>query len=309
MDLFNLKQASILVVDDEPINIQLVHQLLSSEYDIFMATSGSDAVKICRQERPDLVLLDVNMPDISGLEVCRQLKADSDTYDIPVIFITSFTDTQSEIDCWEAGALDFVRKPINQLTLINRVKSHLTLKFQSDILKKHAYSDGLTSIPNRRYFDENCHDFWQRCEKSNQGISLILFDIDYFKLYNDHYGHLAGDDCLRSIAQLLDNEVTTTSKGFVARYGGEEFVAVIPNLRCSQVEKLIQLIYKKVLELNIEHVTSLLNSKQVTLSAGAAFCHFPSSKTLEEALEITDVQLYQAKENGRNCFVITDINK
>ena len=148
------EQAVILVVDDQPINIQVIYQILGGSYKILMATSGAQAIKVCTDSLPDLVLMDVLMPEQDGLETCRQMKAQETIADIPVIFVTAAQQQEEEDACWQAGAVDFIQKPVNANTLRHRVNAHLTLKKQSDLLRSLAFIDGLTHVYNRRYFDQ-----------------------------------------------------------------------------------------------------------------------------------------------------------
>ena len=194
------RRAQLLIVDDNAINISLINSILTTEYDVFMATSGREALEMCRNAPPDLVLLDVMMPDIDGLEVCRQLKQHPKTSEIPIIFVTAGYTATDEETCWSAGCVDFVTKPVNSATLLNRIRAHLKLKFHVDALKAMVFIDGLTGISNRRFFDERLDAEWRRCARSGSCLALLMIDVDFFKHYNDRYGHLAGDDCLKSIA-------------------------------------------------------------------------------------------------------------
>ena len=145
----------LLVVDDQPMNIRALHEIFAATHDVFMATSGEQALAFCRATPPDLVLLDVVMPQMSGLEVCRRLKQDPETALIPVIFVTALDDpAEEEAACWKAGGVDFITKPINAQTTRNRVRAHLTLKRQADVLRRLAWIDGLTGLANKRQFDE-----------------------------------------------------------------------------------------------------------------------------------------------------------
>ena len=154
MEQFNLQAAKILVVDDNPINIEVVFGSLGEEFDVYMANAGEKALRLCDKKHFDLILLDIDLPGISGLDVCKKLNLDENTRDIPVIFITAYEDEESEIACWEAGCVDFIKKPINQITLKKRVDAHLRLKLQSDLLRRSANTDGLTS----QYLMYSCHD-------------------------------------------------------------------------------------------------------------------------------------------------------
>ncbi|MCG6362080.1 diguanylate cyclase [Vibrio fluvialis] len=289
---------TVLVVDDQATNIQLIYQLLKNEYDVLMATTGQQAIAVCREHKPDLILMDVLMPDINGWETCKILKRDPDIATIPVIFVTALTDQDDENACWDAGAVDFLQKPINANTLKHRVRAHLTLKHQSDLLRSLAYVDGLTGISSRRHFDQYIEAQMGHAFRKQESLGVLLIDIDFFKQYNDRYGHIAGDDCLRQVAQSL-KQSCLRSADMVARYGGEEFVLVLPDTNERGLERIAQRIKQQLEQEAIAHIgspTSLL-----TVSAGGAV-YLPGELPdgAEAMLILADTMLYKAKAEGRN---------
>ncbi|WP_257939302.1 diguanylate cyclase [Vibrio fluvialis] len=289
---------TVLVVDDQATNIQLIYQLLKNEYDVLMATTGQQAIAVCREHKPDLILMDVLMPDINGWETCKILKRDPDIATIPVIFVTALTDQDDENACWDAGAVDFLQKPINANTLKHRVRAHLTLKHQSDLLRSLAYVDGLTGISSRRHFDQYMEAQMGHAFRKQESLGVLLIDIDFFKQYNDRYGHIAGDDCLRQVAQSL-KQSCLRSADMVARYGGEEFVLVLPDTNERGLERIAQRIKQQLEQEAIAHIgspTSLL-----TVSAGGAV-YLPGELPdgAEAMLILADTMLYKAKAEGRN---------
>ncbi|EPR7547810.1 diguanylate cyclase [Vibrio fluvialis] len=289
---------TVLVVDDQATNIQLIYQLLKNEYDVLMATTGQQAIAVCREHKPDLILMDVLMPDINGWETCKILKRDPDIATIPVIFVTALTDQDDENACWDAGAVDFLQKPINANTLKHRVRAHLTLKHQSDFLRSLAYVDGLTGISSRRHFDQYMEAQMGHAFRKQESLGVLLIDIDFFKQYNDRYGHIAGDDCLRQVAQSL-KQSCLRSADMVARYGGEEFVLVLPDTNERGLERIAQRIKQQLEQEAIAHIgspTSLL-----TVSAGGAV-YLPGELPdgAEAMLILADTMLYKAKAEGRN---------
>ncbi len=294
---FNQRRGRLLVVDDQPINIQAIHQIFADTHDVFMATNGQQALDFCHNTPPDLVLLDVEMSGMDGLEVCRRLKQNVDTQSIPVIFVTANNHPDHENACWLAGGVDFVNKPVNPMTLQNRVRAHLTLKFQFDLLHNLAFVDGLTGIANRRLFDERLDAEWRRCKRSQQPLSLIMIDIDYFKLYNDHYGHQMGDDCLRAVARALKTRILRPYD-LLARYGGEEFVCLLPETDLTGATVIANALLDAVKSLKIEHVRSNLD-QFVSISVGVASEDFVGERTSDELLQRADARLYQAKRKGR----------
>jgi diguanylate cyclase (GGDEF)-like protein len=297
--LASLGKATILVVDDQPANIQLIFHMLGDEYQILMATSGQQALQVCQDSMPDLVLLDVMMPGMDGLQTCLALKADEAVASIPVIFVTGLQKQQEEDTCWQAGAVDFIQKPVNANTLLHRVKAHLTLKRQSDFLHSLAYVDGLTGIFNRRYLDNTLEKQIAIGKRQQQHeISVLMIDIDHFKLFNDQFGHMAGDEALRRVAETLELSCLRPAD-IVARYGGEEFVIILPNTDAKGAAFIAAKIIKSVVALAIPHPATEQGS--VTISVGIATSSYDVA-TRDQITELADQQLYVAKQSGRNCF-------
>jgi diguanylate cyclase (GGDEF)-like protein len=295
-DLRN-QRARILVVDDQPVNIRAIHQIFADDHDVFMATNGEQAIAFCQKTPPDMVLLDVMMPGMDGLEVCSRLKRHRETQSIPVIFVTSYQHSHDETACWEAGGVDFVNKPVNPTTLRNRVRAHLSLKFQSDMLRGMAFIDGLTNIANRRCFDDKLQAEWRRCSRSGSALGLLMIDVDFFKRYNDHYGHQAGDDCLRLVALVLKSNLKRPFD-LAARYGGEEFACLLPETDLVGASVTAATLEDAVRKLQIEHVKSDI-AQVVTISVGASACYPNRHDTSASLVQMADSQLYLAKQRGR----------
>ena len=293
----------LLIVDDQPINIQVIHQIFSTDCQVFMATSGPQALAICKDNPPDLVLLDVVMPGMDGFEVCAQLQADEATKNIPIIFVTAHSDASQETIGLAAGAVDFISKPVNPAVVRARVKTHLTLKFQSDLLRQLVFMDGLTGVFNRRHFDQQLAKEWARATRNESALSVILVDVDFFKRYNDLYGHQSGDDCLKTIATALKNTLRRPAD-IVARYGGEEFVCVLPDTPFKEALEFAQHLEAMIRAIEIPHADSVI-SPFVTISLGVASrvesgdsgIHTVSDPA--ELVSLTDARLYRAKSRGR----------
>ena len=301
---FNMKidtKPKLLIVDDQTINIQLLNQAFSAEFQVFMATSGAKALAICAAQSPDLVLLDVMMPEMDGYEVCTRLKANPKTADIPVIFVTAHTDEASEERGLEVGAVDFISKPINMKIVRARVKAHIALKQQSDVLRNFAFIDGLTGVRNRRYFDEHLAIEVAGAQRNKLPLSLILIDVDFFKRFNDCYGHQAGDDCLRRLAMLLQACLKRPAD-FVARYGGEEFVCLLPDTNLQGALALAEDIRGAALACHIAHAESSV-CDWVTLSLGVSVMGTDGPNPSDELIKLADANLYLAKHQGRNRVV------
>ncbi len=287
----------LLVVDDQPINIQVMHQIFAADCQVFMATSAAQALQFCRTTPPDLVLLDIVMPDMDGFEVCTRLKADPATRDIPVIFVTAHTEADQETRGLELGAVDFISKPVVPAVVRARVKTQLTLKFQSDVLRKLVFLDGLTGVFNRRYFDQQLAIEVARSARAQSPLALIMLDVDFFKRFNDHYGHQAGDDCLRTVAQTL-KACLRRPADLVARYGGEEFACILPDTAFSDAMALARELEQAVRQQAMAHADSSV-ADVVTISLGVAGQNGQNPCKAAELLALADAQLYQAKHAGR----------
>ncbi|MDD2811687.1 diguanylate cyclase [Rhodoferax sp.] len=287
----------LLVVDDQPINIQVMHQIFAADCQVFMSTSAAQALQFCRTTPPDLVLLDIVMPDMDGFEVCTRLKADPATRDIPVIFVTAHTEADQETRGLELGAVDFISKPVVPAVVRARVKTQLTLKFQSDVLRKLVFLDGLTGVFNRRYFDQQLAIEVARSARAQSPLALIMLDVDFFKRFNDHYGHQAGDDCLRTVAQTL-KACLRRPADLVARYGGEEFACILPDTAFSDAMALARELEQAVRQQAMAHADSSV-ADVVTISLGVAGQNGQNPCKAAELLALADAQLYQAKHAGR----------
>ena len=298
MDESSQKQ-SVLVVDDSPENITILGALLRSDYTVRVATNGEKALKIVASDNPpDLILLDVVMPGIDGYEVCKRIKSDSRTKNIPIIFITAKSTEEDEIKGFEIGAVDYVTKPFSPVVVKARVRTHVELKKYRDFLENTAYCDGLTAIANRRRFDEYYELVWNFAVRGSLPLSLIMIDIDHFKLFNDNYGHQAGDECLIKIANMLSTSVKRKTD-VVARYGGEEFVCVLPNTGIDGALVMAENFRTNILSLQIPHIHSSAGN-YVTISQGVSTT-IPTKDLSPNALVLAaDEALYKSKENGRN---------
>jgi diguanylate cyclase (GGDEF)-like protein len=288
----------LLIVDDQPLNIRLFHEIFHADHEVFFATSGEDALEFCRTNFPDLILLDVVMPGLNGYEVCRRLKQDERTREIPVIFVTAQSEATEEEDGLAAGAVDFIAKSASANVMRARVATLITLKRQSDLLRRMARVDALTGVANRRHFDETLNSEWRRCMRSGTPLSLVLIDLDHFKLFNDHYGHQAGDSCLQQVSACL-RAGFARSHDLVARYGGEEFVCVMPETFLEGAEAKAQALEKAVRALRIPHDKSAVAGGIVTISLGVAVAMPNVGEECAALIQCADRSLYMAKDAGR----------
>ncbi|MBL8485390.1 MAG: response regulator, partial [Rhodocyclaceae bacterium] len=193
-------QQSILLVDDNPPAIQLMGRMLADHGELRFATSGPAALALMRGAPPDLVLLDAEMPGMSGFEVCTAMKCEADLADIPIIFVTGHDSPEFEVAALDMGAADFIAKPVHEPLLRARVRTQLRLKTLADELRRVAAQDDLTGTANRRGFERALEREWRRSQRTGEPLSLMIIDVDHFKLYNDHYGHVAGDAALSAVA-------------------------------------------------------------------------------------------------------------
>lgn len=287
----------LLVVDDQPANVQALYQALSDEHQILVATNGEQALVLARDKRPDLILLDIVMEGLDGLEVCRRLKADEATQAIPVIFVTGLSGEADEAHGLEIGAVDFITKPIHPAVVRARVRTHLVLKQQSDLLRTLALVDALTGVPNRRFFDEQFAADWRRALRDGHSIALVMIDVDAFKRYNDHYGHQAGDHALQRVARSVGAGLARPGDR-LARYGGEEFACILPDTDTAGALEVAQRLGRAVHDLGIEHVHSAIDGV-LTISLGVAAIMPTPGDEPAELLRRADEQLYEAKRLGR----------
>ena len=300
MPLFDPKKSQILIVDDDISIIHLLGEILRGTAQITFATKGEQAIKMAQANQPDLILLDISMAEMDGFEVCRQLKLDPDTKELPIIFMTAQDGKESEIKCFEAGAVDFVLKPFNPRVVLARVNVHLRLKQHVEMLGTLANRDGLTGLFNRRYFDEIYESEYRRHQRHQLPLGVVMIDIDCFKKYNDYYGHVDGDEVLRRVAKAL-TAVCKRPGELVARFGGEEVVALIPHIDPQNLTNLGESFCTVVRELQIPHLQNDAGS-HVTVSVGIVSA-IPSMDLFQNALlEAADKTLYSAKHHGRNRF-------
>ena len=288
----------VLVADDDAINRQVLGELLKPDYTVIMAKSGAQALEKAAQHAPDLILLDVVMPDMDGYEVLRRLRADAQTAHISVIFISGLDRPEDEANGLNMGASDYIAKPFNRTVVTARVALHLQVVRQRHMLERLANIDGLTELANRRRFDERFAAEWTRAQSTGHALSLALLDIDCFKQYNDHYGHPAGDRVLRSVARNAASFMRRPVD-LAARYGGEELVLLMPDTAAAQARQLAHGICAAIEQMGIAHDASPVNCV-LTASVGGATLRHGGAESAADLLDAVDAQLYRAKRAGRN---------
>ena len=316
-------QSNILLVDDDPGTIQLLGRILSTSGNLRFATSGAAALQVARDSVPDLMLLDAQMPGMDGFEVLKALKADPVLAEVPVIFVTSHRAPEFEVEGFRLGAVDFIVKPVVAPIVVARVSAQLRVKHMAEALRQISNVDALTGVANRRRFDDALETEWRRGRRARNPLSLLMVDVDHFKLYNDRYGHPAGDACLRRVADAL-SKVGVRPADLVARYGGEEFALVLPDTPRSGAERVAWHCLQSVGALAIAHDASP-TAPCISVSIGIACYDVESACWVEHAesspfaddathrctasdlVHAADKALYAAKQAGRARAMLLDI--
>ncbi|UHL65449.1 diguanylate cyclase [Paralcaligenes sp. KSB-10] len=292
------RRQKVLIVDDLPINVTFASVALEPLCSALTAYSGAEALQLAMEHQPDLILLDIRMPGMDGLEVCRRLKANRSTASIPVVFLTSLTDEENEEQGLSLGAIDYIAKPFSIPVLRARIRNHLELSRQRVLLERLSHRDGLTGIANRREFDKTLEREWQRMAELAQPLALLMIDVDTFKRYNDTCGHQAGDECLKRIARAIDDAMLRKTD-LAARYGGEEFACVLPNTDEEGAAHVAESIRAAIASLAIPYPASP-DASCVTVSIGVASTIPANSRSSAELVSVADKHLYSAKQAGRN---------
>lgn len=334
--LNNPCKGNILIVDDTPDNLRVLSSILTKHgYYLRKALNGEMAITAAHALIPDLILLDINMPFMNGYEVCTALKQSEKTRKIPIIFISVLDNVLDKVKAFQVGGIDYITKPFQLEEVIARIETQLKIQRLQDQLQeknrlleernflllreienrkkaenalkkanlklqKLACIDGLTKVSNRRKFDNYLKQQWDQLGRENHPLSLILCDIDYFKPYNDTYGHPAGDECLKQVAKAIC-QAAKRPADLVARYGGEEFAIILPHTTCNGALSVARNIQREIQQLNIKHSTSDV-CDIITISLGICTM-IPTREHSQDSLILSaDKALYQAKQTGRNCY-------
>ena len=310
-----MAKSKIFLVDDDLGTIKVISRMLAPFGHVQFATTGADALRLMLDDPPDIALLDAQMPGINGFQLCQALKSNPELAHVPVIFITSHTDVETEVAGFEVGAVDFITKPVSEPLLMARVKTQLRVSALTQDLRRMATIDGLTNVANRRFFDDAYAKEWQRARRGAEPISVLMVDVDHFKKFNDHYGHAAGDRGLQQVAEAM-RQACLRPSDLVARYGGEEFVMLLPNTPRMGAEHVAARILMAVESLGIAHAASPTVG-HMTVSIGVStydqdspHWHEPDSDaghgggerhrfTPQQLLCCADQALYAAKGAGR----------
>jgi len=303
----------VLLVDDQPIIHEAVRRMLSEARDIELhcCAEGSDALRMANEIQPSVILQDLVMPDVDGMMLVKYYRANDKTCDIPVVVLSSKEEAKTKDEAFTAGANDYLVKLPDRIELLARLRYHagtyavlLERNAALDELKRISVTDALTGLYNRRHFDAALDDEWKRARRDRNPLSLVMLDVDHFKLFNDNYGHQAGDDCLVKVAQALQAS-SHRSVDVTARYGGEEFIAIFPDTNGPGALAMAENIRQAIIALHIPHDHSSA-AGYVTVSLGVA-CAIPEEGLQAESLlKSADMALYHAKEKGRNRAVLAE---
>ncbi|MBR7887789.1 diguanylate cyclase [Marinomonas sp. A79] len=304
--------ADILIIDDDTAVIVALNKALKNVGRIRFATDAKQAFNMIEESYPDLILLDVELPDVRGLEVCTMLKNNPETENIPILFITSHTEMGFEEKVFDVGAADYIGKPLQPRVVAARVQTHLDYHRAISLLEKLAHTDSMTTLYNRRTFDEQLIIESKRARREQEPLTVVILDIDEFKKYNDHFGHIEGDECIKQIALSLI-ECAKRPSDLAARYGGEEFALLLPNTDNVGAKLLLTGLLESIQALNIQHAPDTVHDR-VTVSIGYKVLD-PVTETMVSSddwliVKEADKALYQSKRNGRNRITaFTDLNE
>ena len=315
----------VLLVDDQPMVAEAIRRMLADETDIefHYCDDSNDALEQVCEIQPTIILQDLVMPDIDGLALVTIYRENKQTHNIPIIVLSTKEDPRDKSKAFSAGASDYLVKLPDKIELVARIRAHSKsylaqrqrdeafrslrevrkqLEISNKELQRLSCLDGLTGISNRRNFDDYFGQEWLRANREGALISLVMIDIDCFKLYNDNYGHQAGDATLKAVAETIA-ETTQRPGDMAARYGGEEFVIVLPSTDQDGVKVIVNSLFDNINRLKIKHEFSTI-SKYITISAGIATIKPTKTSKPEQLIERADKALYKAKDNGRNRYEI-----
>lgn len=325
VDLKNSRHAVVLLVDDQAIVAEAIRRMLADDGDIefHYCKDPTRAVETAKEVKPTIILQDIVMPEVDGYTLLRRYRADPSTASTPVIVLSTKEDPRDKSMAFEKGASDYLVKLPDKIELVARIRAHsgsYLLQMQRDeayrelkklqvqleernaILQRLSVIDGLTGIANRRHFDEILRQEWKRGHREAWNLAVIMLDIDFFKKYNDNYGHQGGDDCLKKVASTLSNTLHRPGD-FIARYGGEEFVVLLPNTDADGAAIIAEHMRSNIEAQDISHALSSA-AKHVTISLGVASVVPDDGSAPESLIARADSALYKAKAAGRNRYAV-----
>ena len=292
------KKQTILIIDDENSNIIALNAILQPEFAVLAAKNGKAGLNAAKKHVPDIILLDIIMPEIDGFEIITELKKSEKTKNIPVIFISGLTNPEDEEKGLRLGAADYISKPFSPAIVKLRIKNQIKILNQMRLILKLSMTDRLTGLPNRRFFEGRLKAEWWRSKRENTPISILMVDVDNFKSYNDTYGHQQGDHALCAVADAF-TKALKRSGDFTARWGGEEFIMLLPNTNLTGALEVAEQLraYIEAVEIPCACDNS---STGVTISIGVNTKPDDREISIEEFIGGADKALYAAKADGRN---------
>lgn len=306
---------NIVIVDDTPHNLSVLRQMLTEHgHRVRPTLSGEIALKTIQADLPDLILLDIVMPGMDGYEVCRRIKAEEKTRDVPIIFISALNEIEDMMRAFSEGGVDYVSKPFHTEEVLARVNTHLTLRFQQKVLalqneelkeknaliieqaeklERLAAKDFLTGLSNRRDFLDKAHQEEKRFKRTKRDFAFIMLDIDHFKSVNDTFGHECGDTVLVAVAQSLEKNLR--GQDILARWGGEEFICLLPETGLGGALYLAEKMRKSIAD-----ATYTCGTGNFALTVTLGVSVYNGKGSLEACIGHADIALYEGKQKGRN---------
>ncbi|MCL2620229.1 MAG: diguanylate cyclase [Defluviitaleaceae bacterium] len=291
------RQNTVLIVDDDKTMVSALSQILSPKYTVYVARDGFDALEVAGELLPDIILLDIIMPGMNGYEVITALKKEPETRDIPVIFVSGLDSIPDEVKGLRLGAVDYMNKPFTTEMVRLRVGNHMQIINQMRMIEYLSVTDALTGVANRRKFNLTLDEEWQRALKLGMPLGLMLLDIDFFKRCNDNYGHLKGDEVLKTVACIIKNKAKRCND-FVARWGGEEFAVILPETDPKGAEVLAEEIRLGVRGFDFEPI--LGDGEVITISIGVGSVVPVGDAVINHFIDAVDKALYHSKQTGRD---------
>ena len=288
---------TVLIIDDDPLNITALTHLLSDEFNVIAERSGAKSVTVAREAKPDVILLDVVMPDMNGFEVIASLKKDENTRDIPVIFVTGLNNTRDEEQGLILGAVDYINKPFSSYIVKLRIKNQLLISTQLKTMHELSTTDQLTGLVVRKPFHSILDNEWRKVSLSGDPISLTIFCIDNFSQYNEQHGYDKGDEALRYVSQMIARSVPWAGD-YLVRWGGDEFAILFPGTPIDEVKEISD---------NIRAAVASGNHEGTITLSGGLHSHKPTTRdmyTVNEFILDTATALAHAKKTGRNKISI-----
>lgn len=301
MDALVSDNVDILIVDDDKTVVIAMRHVLEEMGNVRFALNAEQAFNLIGIAPPDLILLDVDLPGLSGIEFCKKIKSIDELTDIPILFITSNTENGFEESVFDSGGSDYIAKPLKPRVVAARVRTHLAYRKAMELLAGLARTDGLTGLMNKSTFYDFLDRELRRCRRHRHALTVVMVDVDEFKKFNDSYGHMSGDVCIKKIASVI-SDVARRAGDFSARFGGEEFCLALPYLDRESAIKLLDELRVSVYGLAISHADEAIY-KFVSVSIGF-YVYDPDQSCMtydsSELLAMADKALYRAKSNGRN---------